>query len=181
MQKTENVFEEMYQATYEKALFFVLTKCGKVLEAEDILQETYAELFHVLAEKGENYITSPEGFVMQLAKSKIYRYYSEKERRKACVYVEDIELPEVDEMFGTAGVRAVEWEDALLDKLTAGEVMEYLAGKDELTKEIFYQHYFAGKTLEEIAKSCGVKKSTVKNRLYRTLKELRALRNVFFV
>ena len=137
MQKTENVFEEMYQATYEKALFFVLTKCGKVLEAEDILQETYAELFHVLAEKGENYITSPEGFVMQLAKSKIYRYYSEKERRKACVYVEDIELPEADEMFGTAGVRAVEWEDALLDKLTAGEVMEYLAGKDELTKEIF--------------------------------------------
>ena len=77
--------------------------------------------------------------------------------------------------------RNEEWEDALIDKLTANEIMEYLAQKDELTREIFYQHYFQDKTLKEIAESSGMKETTVKKRLYRTLKELKGMKRFVII
>lgn len=181
----ENViaaFEQIYNSTYDKATFYVLSKCGTVPEAEDILQDIYAELFRVLSDKGIAYISVPEGFVMQLAKSKVYRYYSEKERQQASVYAAAIEVADAEKSMETVLEVAVEnWEDALIDKLTADEVMAYLAGKDELTKEIFYQHYFQEKTLKEIAESCGMKETTVKKRLYRTLRELRKMKRLVII
>jgi len=167
-------FEQMYNATYNNVSFYVLTKCGRIPEAEDILQETYAELFRVLKEKGAAYILVPEAFVMQLAKSKVYYYYGDKERRRAGSYAEISDADNAREPAYTACEE--DWQDALVDKLTAEEVMAYLAEKDALTREIFYQHYFQDKTLKEIAKSCGVKETAVKNHLYRTLQELRGMK-----
>ena len=69
MESMVTTFEQIYHMTYNKVLYYILAKCGKVSEVEDILQETYAELYQVLTEKGSAYITVPEGFVMQLAKS----------------------------------------------------------------------------------------------------------------
>ena len=167
-------FEQMYNATYDNVSFYVLTKCGRIPEAEDILQETYAELFRVLKEKGAAYILVPEAFVMQLAKSKVFYYYGDKERRRAGSYAEISDTDNAGEWAYAACEE--DWQDALVDKLTAEEVMAYLAEKDALTREIFYQRYFQDKTLKEIAKSCGVKETTVKNHLYRTLQELRGMK-----
>lgn len=171
MEQTRKYFDQIYNETYDKTLAYILTKCGRKDVVEDILQEVYLELLKVLEQKKVNYIKSPEAFVMQLAKSKVYRYYSEQEQQKVCDYVEE---PEESATFDTN--RNATWEDVLIDQLTAKEVMEYLAEKDELTKEIFYQHFFENKTIKEIAKVQGVKEFTVKNRLYRTLKELKGMK-----
>lgn len=176
MESIATAFEQIYHLTYNKVLYYILAKCGKVSEVEDILQETYAELYQVLTEKGSAYIAVPEGFVMQLAKSKVYRYYSEKEWAQAKVFVETAEVVGEDINETVYHNRNEEWEDALIDKLTANEIMEYLAQKDELTREIFYQHYFQDKTLKEIAESSGMKETTVKKRLYRALKELKGMK-----
>ncbi len=175
MKQKGKMMEEIYNATFDRTLVYVLMKCGKVHDVEDILQDTYTELLQVLSEKGPEYIRVPEDFVRQLAKSKVYRYYSEKEREKACVFLEDYEASEQE------GMQDTEWEDALINKLTAQEAMEYISEKDELTKEIFYQHYFEDKTLKEIAEKCGVKEATVKNRLYRTLKELSGIKKLLCI
>ena len=170
MENIREKFDTIYSDTYQKVLTYIFRKCGTVAETEDILQETYTELFCILAQREEAYIRYPEAFVMRLAKSKVYRYYSEKERQATCTYVENTELLEQKEDEATTD--NVTWEDNLIDKLTADEVMKYIAGKDELTKEIFYQHFFQDKTIKEIAEKHGIKESTVKTRLYRTLKEL---------
>ncbi len=176
MESIATAFEQIYHLTYNKVLYYILAKCGKVSEIEDILQETYAELYQVLTEKGSAYIAAPEGFVMQLAKSKVYRYYSEKEWVQAKAFLETAAVVGEDINETVYHNRNEEWEDALIDKLTANEIMEYLAQKDELTREIFYQHYFQDKTLKEIAESSGMKETTVKKRLYRALKELKGLK-----
>ncbi|MBO5177744.1 MAG: RNA polymerase sigma factor [Lachnospiraceae bacterium] len=174
MENVDSVFVQMYQLTYDKVVFYIVTKCGRIPEVEDILQDTYAELFKVLSDKGVEYISAPEGFVMQLARSKVYRYYSEKERQRAYLQVE------ASNQGSTYAAKELshkkEWEDMLVDKLTAKEVMDYLATKDELTRDIFYQHYFQDKTLKEIAENCGVKETTVKKRLYRALQELKKMK-----
>lgn len=182
MESIATVFEQIYQITYNKVLYYILAKCGKVSEVEDILQETYAELFQVLTEKGSAYIAMPEGFVMQLAKSKVYRYYSEKEWVQAKAFVETAEVVAGADINETVyHNRNEEWEDTLIDKLAANEIMEYLSQKDELTREIFYQHYFQDKTLKEIAESSGIKETTVKKRLYRTLKELKGMKRFVII
>lgn len=154
MKNINNAFEQMYQLTYDNVLFYVLTKCGRIPEVEDILQDTYAELLKVLSNKGIEYISAPKGFVMQLARSKVYLYYSEKERQRAYLQVEESNIGSAYD--ANAFFHQEEWEDVLVDKLTANEIMEYLAQKDELTMEIFYQHYFQDKTLKEIAESSGI-------------------------
>lgn len=171
MEQIRKYFDQIYNETYDKTIAYILTKCGRKDVVEDILQEVYLELLKVLEQKKVHYIKSPEAFVLQLAKSKVYRYYSEREQQKVCDYVEE---PEESATFDTN--RNATWEDVLIDQLTAKEVMEYLAEKDELTKEIFYQHFFENKTIKEIAKVQGVKEFTVKNRLYRTLKELKGMK-----
>jgi len=181
LKNINNAFEQMYQLTYDNVLFYVLTKCGRIPEVEDILQDTYAELLKVLSDKGIEYISAPKGFVMQLAKSKVYRYYSEKEWVQAKAFVEMAEVVGEDINETVYHNRNEEWEDALIDKLTANEIMEYLAQKDELTREIFYQHYFQDKTLKEIAESSGMKETTVKKRLYRTLKELKGMKRFVII
>lgn len=177
MKNIADEFEHLYRLTYDNTLFYVLTKCGKIPEVEDILQDTYAELFQVLTDKGSDYISIPKGFVIQLAKSKVYRYFSEKERKQANIYMEPVELLDADNVSDTLQYTEKEaWDDTLIDKLTAKEVMGYLAEKDGLTKEIFFQHYFQDKTLKEIAENCNMKETTVKKRLYSTLKELRGMK-----
>ena len=176
MEQIRKYFDQIYNETYDKTLAYILTKCGRKDVVEDILQEVYLELLKVLEQKKVHYIKSPEGFVLQLAKSKVYRYYSEREQQKVFDYVEE---PEEAAVFDAN--RNTAWEDVLIDQLTAKEVMEYLAEKDELTKEIFYQHFFENKTIKEIAKGQGVKEFTVKNRLYRTLKELRGMKRFVII
>jgi len=171
LEQIRKYFDQIYNETYDKTLAYILTKCGRKDVVEDILQEVYLELLKVLEQKKVHYIKSPEAFVLQLAKSKVYRYYSEQEQQKVCDYVEE---PEESAVFDAN--RNTAWEDVLIDQLTAKEVMEYLAERDELTKEIFYQHFFENKTIKEIAKVQGVKEFTVKNRLYRTLKELKGMK-----
>ena len=171
MEQIRKYFDQIYNETYDKTIAYILTKCGRKDVVEDILQEVYLELLKVLEQKKVHYIKSPEAFVLQLAKSKVYRYYSEQEQQKVCDYVEE---PEESATFDTN--QNATWEDVLIDQLTAKEVMEYLAERDELTKEIFYQHFFENKTIKEIAKVQGVKEFTVKNRLYRTLKELKGMK-----
>lgn len=173
-------FEQIYLQTYSSVLGYTLKKCGKIEDIEDILQEIYTELFQILLQKEESYIKCPEGFMIQLAKSRIYQYYCEKAREKVCEYVENLEAAEQEAAVSMEECRT-DWEDILLDRLTAQEVMEYVSQKDELTKEVFYQHYFQDRTLKEIAKSCGVREMTVKNRLYRTLKELRGWKKLLCI
>lgn len=171
MEQIRKYFDQIYNETYDKTIAYILTKCGRKDVVEDILQEVYLELLKVLEQKKVHYIKSPEAFVLQLAKSKVYRYYSEREQQMVGAYVEELEE---SAMFDAN--RNAAWEDVLIDQLTAKEVMEYLTEQDELTKEIFYQHFFENKTIKEIAKVQGVKEFTVKNRLYRTLKELKGMK-----
>ncbi|MBR6642733.1 MAG: RNA polymerase sigma factor [Lachnospiraceae bacterium] len=174
MENVREKFDTIYNDTYQKVLSYILRKCGAVTEAEDILQEIYIELYKTLLQKDTEYIRYPEAFALRLAKSKVYRYYSEKEQQAAYIYVENMELLESETTEATSS--NVTWEDSLIDKLTADEVMEYVAEKDELTKEIFYQHFFENKTIKEIAEKYGIKESTVKTWLYRTLKELKGIK-----
>lgn len=70
-------------------------------------------------------------------------------------------------------VQQTSFDDIAISKETVQSGFTYLSAKDELTKKIFYLYYYMDKNISEIALLFSVKESTIKNRLYRTLRELR--------
>ena len=70
-------------------------------------------------------------------------------------------------------VQQTSFDDIAISKETVQSVFTYLSAKDELTKKIFYLYYYMDKNISEIALLFSVKESTIKNRLYRTIRELR--------
>jgi RNA polymerase sigma-70 factor (ECF subfamily) len=66
-------------------------------------------------------------------------------------------------------------EDFAFSQILLENAREFIRKKPEIIKKVFYLFYDVGMTIPEIAQSLGINESGVKNKLYRTLKELRSL------
>jgi RNA polymerase sigma-70 factor (ECF subfamily) len=66
-------------------------------------------------------------------------------------------------------------EDFMVNQLLVESARTYIQSKPEDVKKIFYLYYDFGQSLSEIAGALAITESSVKNKLYRTLKELRNL------
>lgn len=136
----------------------------------DIFQNTYMELFLILQKKDWTEIQNEEAFLIKIAKNKIYRYYTLLEKVKNFFHgnVEDEPNQKIEETD-----LSLSPEEKVIEQCMVEQAHRYLKGKDELTRKIFYLYYYEDVTISQISSLLSVKESTVKNRLYRTLKELR--------
>lgn len=169
VQNKNAFFNELYDSTHEKVLAYIIAKCGKTEDIADIFQETYTEIVNIICKRGTAYIKNQEAFVIKIAKCKVYQHYTIRQRlhkfTEACNFEEcDPHIEMVEE---------ISLDERIIQQSTIEVAFLYLAQKDELTKKIFYLHYYMDKSIKEIAELLSVKESNVKNRLYRTLKELR--------
>lgn len=80
MKTVDDIFNEIYDATYTSCLIYVTCKCRNTQDIPDILQETYMSLYNILAKKGSSHIKNYEAYVISIAKSKVYKQYSLQER-----------------------------------------------------------------------------------------------------
>lgn len=168
-QDKNSFFEKLYENTKDRVQVYIVAKCGKTSDIADIFQETYLEVVKILNKKGIAYFENPEGLVMKIAKRKIYKHYSLRERfaDKVQISVEENEEWLEDE------VSDISFEDEIVEKEAVKEAFKFLKQKDELTRKIFYLHYSLEIPIAEVASLLSLGESNVKNRLYRTLKELK--------
>jgi len=172
---TASRFDEIYNCTNKAVLAFITAKCGRITDVGDIFQETYMELYRVLDKRGADYVTNEKALVMRLARQKISRHYSLMERLKMFVSIS----PAND---GDDGVDLLDFaaedfltEDAAVNNVLYEDVRRIIKSKPDDVQKVFYLMYEVGLTIPEIAKALSIKESNVKNKLYRTLKELRNL------
>lgn len=169
-QDITNYFNHIYDRTFKNTIRYITTKCSNIDDINEISQEVYAEVYLVLKRKGIKYIQNPDAFVAKVAKSKVYKHYSLFEKIKGFTVsnteldIEDVELASLD----TYSI-----EDAVIDKQMTRVVFEHLSKKADDVKRIFYLFYYVGLKIDEIALELNMSESNVKNKLYRTLKELR--------
>lgn len=81
---------------------------------------------------------------------------------------EETELPDIE-------ADAFLTEDFVADKLMLKNIRSLLQSKPQDVKKIFYLFYDLGQSIPEIAKALMMSESSVKHKLYRTLKEIRNL------
>jgi len=166
-------FDEIYDATYRGALGFITSKCRCIADVNDIFQETYMELYRVLTLRGVAYIQHEAAFVRKLARQKLALHYSAAQRLRMFVSLQG-KNDDGDEV-------PQDWEgDFLTADFSVNLVLletarQYITEKPVSVQKIFYLTYEAGFTLAEVAAALDMNESNVKNKLYRTLKELRLL------
>ena len=61
----------------------------------------------------------------------------------------------------------------MIKKQSTKELLLYIKQKDLITAKVFYLYYTLDMKLSDIATELNITESNVKNRLYRTIKELR--------
>lgn len=168
-----NYFNKIYYETYKKVFGYVTVKCSDTNDVSDILQDTYSEVYSVLIKKGTGYIDNYEAFVLRVAKTKVFKHYNLKEKMKHIIPLfsnaDDKEVCIIDFEL----TKEISLEDNLINNDLLSKIGDYISEKPQLTQKVFYLYYYCEYTIPEIAKELCVGESNVKNRLYRTVKEVR--------
>lgn len=177
MQQATEFFDEIYEKTYKRTAVYVTAHSGDPGDISDILQETYAELYRVLSVKGGSYIRQPEAFVMQLAKTKVYRHYTVLEKAKKIISPSPKkESPEDgDQMNQWEDPHTVVLDDLVADRMLLEQISRFVKTKPIDVQKIFYLYFGLEQTSMQIADALHLKESTVKSKIHRTVHEIRTL------
>ena len=168
IRKPQDRFETVYGDTYDHVLKYIVFRCNHLDDVNDIIQETYFELFKMMKKQE---IKEPRPYIIGIAKNKLKKYYSWKSRLRETFTSKSSDEPEIVNLAKSD----INLEEEILEKITAEEIWAYLGEKNGLIAKIFYLYYTESATIKEIARGLGLNESTVKNHLYRTLKELRVV------
>ena len=168
-------FDEIYDSTRKDVLTFITARSGRTADVADIFQETYMELYKILVNRGVDYVTHEKALVMRIAKRKIAKHYSLLERLKIFVSMTFVNEDEEE-----VNLLELEADDFSTDEFAVNNIMlenarQFIKSKPDDVRKVFYLMYDVGLTIPEIAQALSMSESNVKNKLYRTLKELRKL------
>jgi len=168
-------FEEIYSLTSKAVLAYITTKCRQTADIHDIFQDSYLELFQVLNYRGVSYVKNPKAFMLRLAKRKISRYYTLLERLKLFVSLTAENEESTPYEVADIAITSILTEDFTINQVLVESAKKYISSKSESVRKVFYLFYDFDMTIPEISKALGISESNVKNKLYRTIKELRDL------
>ena len=166
-------FEEIYRKTEKAVLTFITVKCGRVADINDIFQDTYLELYQIMLKRGVEYITNERALVLKIARQKVSKYYSLMDRLKMFTSIST-----KDEYGEEVNLTDTEADSFLLEEFVVNQMMldtvrQLIEKKPEDVKRIFYLYYDVELKISEIANELSMSESSVKNKLYRTLNELK--------
>lgn len=166
-----DVFNRIYDETFDDLARFIAVKCHDVAEIPDLLQETYTDFYRYLLKHGAEHVRHPRGLLFKIAKRKLFRHYALKAKMK---HVLSLDQPG-DEGGDTLqndrrlAVEPVDVETRWVYERWLAMIAEYPAD----VRKIYHLYYYEDMKLREIADVMGLSVSNVKNKLYRTRHELR--------
>ena len=182
LQSTNNLnvctelFNKLYDETFVELRKFIAIKCSDISYVSDILQETYLEFFSIIQKKGPSYVENNRALLYTIAKRKVYGFYFSKAKFKTIVLPSgtnedkdeypDVELQSIDDT-----------EATVLTKLESQRIWLIISTYPKDIRKIFYLFFYEDMTHSQIAEALHYNLSTVKNKLYRTINEIRQKEN----
>lgn len=164
----EKDFEQIYRQTYNMLIRYIVVKCNKIDDINDILQETYIELLKKIRKRKNLEIENINNFIYGIANNIIKRHFHKKKLEKI-VYLysndeEDTPL-DIEDTF--------DLEQDFITKENVDKVWQYINTKDLLTTKVMYLYFILGLKISDVANELNISESNAKNKIYRTLKELK--------
>ena len=160
-------FEKIYEETYSETLKFAVVKCNDINNINDIIQDTYLELLKIIKKKKILEIDNIKAYIFGIENNIIKRHYYKKKKDNIVSYYQD------DDNVEKETPDSFDLESTIITKNNVEKVWNYLKQKDLITTKIFYLYFALGLKISEISKELTLSESNIKNRIYRTLKELK--------
>ncbi len=161
-QETLKQFDLLYENTYFDVSKYVVCKCSKPDDVEDILQNIYLSVFKAITSKSD--ITKT--YIMGIARHKINDYYRFKYKEKIIsLFSSKDDFEAINEIQSDIDIEA-----SLLDKYDTDFVWEYLKSKKVIIFKVFYLYFNLEMSIKEISKCLNLTESNVKHYLYRTIR-----------
>lgn len=167
----EKNFEEIYKKTYQNVLKYILCKCQNLDDVNELLQDSYVELYKTIRRKHFLKINDENSYMIGIVKNVVNKYYKNKYRNNSNILYLSDDIEEIDIQLKDD----FNLETDIITKENINEIWDYLNKKNVLIAKIFYLYYGTGLKIKEISKVLSVNESTVKNYMYRTLKELKEI------
>ena len=164
-QITKETFESIYNNTYKSILKYTICHCRNLDDVNDIIQDTYTELYQSIINKKYINLENVESYIIGIAKNKINGHYASLKINH--------QIETENSNFDQLNDNEIDIEQDLITKDNALQVWNYLKKNNELTAKIFYLYYVIDIPIKEIAEELKLTESNVKNHLYRTQKELK--------
>ena len=164
----EKDFEQIYRQTYNMLIRYIVVKCNNIDDINDILQETYIELLKKIRKQKNLETENINNFIYGIANNIIKRHFHKKKLEKV-VYLysndeEDTPL-DIEDTF--------DLEQDFITKENVDKVWQYINTKDLLTTKVIYLYFILGLKISDVANELNISESNAKNKIYRTLKELK--------
>lgn len=163
----------MYDLYFDKVTYYVISKCERLCDVEDVVQEVFFEFYGIIEKKGAKYIKNAEALIIYLAKIKIQRFYIQlkKQKKQVPFFKENAG----GEEYETFDIDNPDIEDIYVNNQTILEVWEILSERSPDIQKIFALYYYCGNTIKEISEIMEISQSMVKHKLYRTLEQIRKI------
>ena len=163
-------FNKIYNKTYNYVLKYIICKCSNIEDVNDIIQETYLELYNTLIK--EKNIDDYNKYLIGIAKNKIKKHYKLIYKIKTIpLFIQkDNNLDLIETIKNDVDI-----EKIIIDINDLELIWNHLKKKKIIIQKIFYLYYNLDLKIKDISKELQVSESFVKNNIYRTLKELQEL------
>ena len=152
-ENNEEYFNRVYNETCRSVSRFVVSKCGNMEDAEDIIQNVYTRFFKRISEKGYEDIESPEAFLINIAKFECRTYFSGRKKDDKVSSFSDYTEEEMVAIEREMSKPQQRLEDVISNKIVAKQIFDDIMKTDELTGQIFYLHFACDMKLEDVAKA----------------------------
>ena len=159
-------FEKIYKETYDYLLKFIVIKCYNINDINDIIQDTYIEFLKIL-KKNKKKIDNINSFICGIASNIIKRHYYNK-NRLILLQNSDEENNITYDIPDNFNI-----EESIINKENSEKIWNYIETKDMQTIKIFYLYFRFDEKISDIAKELELNESNVKNKIYRTIKEIK--------
>ena len=161
-QEILNQFDMLYETTYFDVSKYVICKCSKPDDVEDILQNIYLAVFKAIL--NNNKVTKT--YIMGIAKNKVNDYYRFRYKEKIISLLsskEDLDL--INTIPAEMNI-----EVNMLNKYDTEFVWKYLKNKKVIVFKVFYLYFKLELPIKEISRCLNITESNVKHYLYRTIR-----------
>ena len=160
-------FEKIYNETYSQILKFIICKCKNLDDVNELIQDTYVELYKTIKNKKNIIVEDHLSYILGISKNILKKYYKNKYKEKIVFLTDNINEENID----SSSIDEIEID--FINKNNIEEVWDYLKKKGIIIEKSFYLYYAVGLKISEISKLLNIKESSVKNYIYRTVKELK--------
>lgn len=161
----QELFENIYHATFSILSKHVFFKVASLEDAQDIVQNIYAQYYNSVIQKNK-VIENPQAYLMSMATNELALYYKNKANQAILLNEDEFNIfeniPDNTDL-------ALE----IIEKSTVEMIYKQIKSLSNLDQKIIGGRFRYNLTFVEIATQLEVSENTIKTRYYRAIQTLK--------